>query len=111
MTMKTLPLPTMPINEEKTAVESRIAEIENEMSEAHPDHAFEYWWIHHANTLLGLYDFSKSAFNRAHMLYCRNPRIIIERPPIGGMYALYALGVVSGIAIALVTFLLTVNPN
>jgi len=109
--MKTLP--TMPIQAEKHAVESRLAEIENEMSTAHRDHAFEHWW--HQNDM-SEYEgkskpFAKKAFDRAHSIYCREPRLVIQKPSAAASFALYAIGVVSGIIIAIVTFLLTVNPN
>jgi len=110
-----MPLPTMPITEEINAVESRLAEIENEMSEAHRDHAFDYWWQkvggHASKDHAMRRDTAREAFNRAHMLYSHAPKIIIERPPVCGLYALFAIGVVVGLIIAFTTYLLTVSPN
>ena len=106
---------TLPIEDEINAVESRLNEIENEMSHEHRDHAFEYWWqlsgSQSAKNHTMRQETAREAFNRAHSIYCHDLKIISERPPVGGMYALYAMGVVSGIIVALVTFLLVVKPN
>jgi len=77
---------------------------------AHRDHAFEYFWETTAKPA-NEYAAAKLAFNRAHMLYCRNPQIIIERPPVMGWYIMFAIGVVVGMGISLLTFFLTVTPN
>jgi hypothetical protein len=102
----------MNITEEQTAVESRLAEIENEMSLAHRDHAFEYWWTTCKNCdMLMRRQLAKEAFNRAHGIYCHEARIKIERTPFAQMYALYAIGVVTGMIISFVTFFFVIQPN
>ena len=102
----------MNITEETTAVESRLAEIENEMSLAHRDHAFQYWWATCKNRdMLMRRQLAKEAFNRAHSIYCHEARIKIERPPVSAMYALFAIGVVTGMIISFVTFLAFIQPN
>jgi len=102
----------MNITEEKTAVESRLAEIENEMSLAHRDHAFEYWWTTCKNRdMLMRRQLAKEAFNRAHSIYCHEAKIKIERPPVSAMYALFAIGVVVGMIISFVTFFFVIQPN
>lgn len=100
----------MPIAAEINAVESRLNEIENEMSTAHRDHAFEYWWDNVPERVgMTWQESHRAAFNRAHMLYCRNPRIIVERPPVCGWYIMFAIGVICGLAISLLTFAFTIN--
>ena len=105
----------MNITEETTAVKSRLAEIENEMSEAHRDHAFEYWWKASVRLpgpeFLKYKSLAEAAFNRAHSIYCQSAKIITLKPPASAMYALYALGVVSGMIISFLTFLLIIKPN
>lgn len=96
---------TMPINQEQSAVEYRLAEIEDETSQAHRDHAFEYWWHNVANGdehYVGLRGYMKRAFDRAHWLYCRAPKIVKVKPSHAEMFALYAIGVVSGVAISFI---------
>ena len=94
----------MPINEEKTAVESRLAEIENEMSEAHRDHAFDYWWKIEGGDIFGdRRKLARAAFDRAILIYGKETRIMIERPPVCGLYGLFAIGVVIGFIITTIT--------
>jgi len=100
----------MNIAEEKTAVESRLAEIENEMSTDHRDHAFEYWWEKIPERVgMSWKESHHAAFSRAHMIYSHAPKIIIERPLAMGWYTMFAIGVVCGLAISLLTFAFTIN--
>ena len=98
---------TPTITEEKTAVESRLAEIENEMSTAHRDHAFDYFC--NLQNISSPSTFAKKAWDYCHSIYCRNPRIIIERPAVCGWYIMFAIGVVCGLAISLLTFFISIN--
>jgi len=103
----------MNITEEKTAVKSRLAEIENEMSTAHRDHAFEYWWqtSESYKKHSGWKASYQKAWNACHSIYCHEAKIKIERPPVSAMYALFAIGVVVGMIISFVTFLFVIQPN
>jgi len=98
-------MPTL--TEETTAVESRLNEIENEMSLEHRDHAFEYWCK--VSKIHGCKVTAKQAWDYCHSIYSREPRIIYVRPPICGLYGLFAIGVVCGLAISLLTFAFTIN--
>lgn len=103
----------MTIEQEQAAVQYRLAEIEDETSQAHRDHAFEYWW-HRGNpneTANLCKGFAKAAFDQAHMLYCQPPKLVKVKPSPAEMFALYAIGVVSGIAIALIASLFIIQPN
>jgi hypothetical protein len=101
----------MTLEQEQAAVEYRLAEIEDETSQAHRDHAFEYWYAHHDSGNQSRYHLSKTAFNRAHMLYCQPPRLVKIKPSPAEMFALYAIGVVCGIAITLIASLFIITPN
>ena len=93
----------MTINQEQSAVEYRLAEIEDETSQAHRDHAFEYWWATKEDRYHNhRYELSRQAFNRAHMLYCQPPKLVKVKPTASEMFALYAIGVVSGVAISFI---------
>lgn len=100
---------TMTLEQEQAAIEYRLAEIEDETSQAHRDHAFEYW------CKLNNVDYSKStaksAWNACHALYCQPPKLIRIKPSPAEMFALYAIGVVSGIAIALIASFFIITPN
>ena len=102
----------MNITEETAAVESRLSEIENEMSLAHRDHAYEYWWTTCKNRdMLMRRQLAKEAFDRAHSIYCHEAKIKIERTPFAQMYALFAIGVVTGMIISALTFFFVIQPN
>lgn len=102
----------MTLEQEQAAVQYRLAEIEDETSQAHRDHAFEYWWkTSTPKPTDGIKDYAKTAFNRAHMIYCQPPKLIKVKPSPAEMFALYAIGVVSGIAIALIASFFIITPN
>lgn len=102
----------MTLEQEQAAVEYRLAEIEDETSQAHRDHAFEYWLNSQNHRFGNLYKPAlKEAFNRAHMLYCQPPKLVKVKPTPAEMFALYAIGVVCGIAITLIASLFIINPN
>lgn len=103
----------MPLEQEQAAVQYRLAEIEDETSQAHRDHAFEYWWKRNTKKAPWLTnkEIAKSAFDQAHMLYCQPPKLIRIKPSPAEMFALYAIGVVSGIAIALIASFFIITPN
>ena len=103
----------MTLEQEQAAVEYRLAEIEDETSQAHRDHAFAYWWQSVAINSEGIEprDLAKAGFNRAHMLYCQPPRLVKVKPSPAEMFALYAIGVVCGIAMTLIASLFIITPN
>lgn len=102
----------MTLEQEQAAVQYRLAEIEDETSKAHRDHAFEYWWSKNdARCTTFEKRFAKAAFNQAHMLYCQPPKLIRVKPSPAEMFALYAIGVVSGIAITLIASFFIITPN
>jgi len=99
----------MTLEQEQAAVQYRLAEIEDQTSQAHRDHAFEYFCrlqkISEPST------FSKKAWNYCHALYCQPPRLVKVKPSPAEMFALYAIGVVCGIAITLIASLFIITPN
>lgn len=99
------------LEQEQAAVQYRLAEIEDETSQAHRDHAFEYWWHTCNKPLSSFKKTAKEAFDQAHMLYCQPPKLIRVKPSPAEMFALYAIGVVSGIAIALIASFFIITPN
>lgn len=101
----------MTLEQEQCAVEYRLAEIEDETLTAHRDHAFEYWLHTQKLTEKTSEQWIKAAFDRAHMLYCQPPKLIRIKPSPAEMFALYAIGVVSGIAIALIASFFIITPN
>jgi len=103
----------MTLEQEQAAVEYRLAEIEDESSQAHRDHAFAYFWktAEAIRQHCGKEDIARSAFNRAHMLYCQPPKLVKVKPSPAEMFALYAIGVVCGIAMTLIASLFIINPN
>lgn len=102
----------MTLEQEQSAVEYRLAEIEDETSQAHRDHAFKWWWHHQSPRFGDCYKRpAQAAFNRAHMLYCQPPKLVKVKPSPAEMFALYAIGVVSGIAIALIAYFFIITPN
>lgn len=102
----------MTIEQEQAAVEYRLAEIEDETSKSHRDHAFAYWLNNQRHRFGDLYKPAlKEAFDQAHMLYCQPPKLIRVKPSPAEMFALYAIGVVSGIAIALIASFFIITPN
>jgi len=102
----------MTLEQEQAAVQYRLAEIEDETSQAHRDHAFENWWRENTSRFGNPYKGAlKEAFNRAHMLYCQPPKLVKVKPSPAEMFALYAIGVVCGIAITLIASLFIITPN
>ena len=105
---------TMTLEQEQTAVQYRLAEIEDETSLAHRDHAFAYWWQSFAKSICILQEtrcIAKDAFDQAHMLYCQPPKLVKIKPSPAEMFALYAIGVVCGIAMTLIASLFIITPN
>jgi hypothetical protein len=45
------------------------------------------------------------------MLYCQPPRLVKIKPSPAEMFALYAIGVVCGIAMTLIASLFIIQPN
>lgn len=101
----------MTIEQEQAAIEYRLAEIEDETSQAHRDHAFLYFCkvknIKPTDATFSM----RLAWNYCHMLYCKSPKLIRMKPSPAEMFALYAIGVVSGIAIALIASFFIITPN